>query len=141
MGPESCCQMAAGLTKSRGGNVTQLLIAAGIHAIGSRHLHPSETLRPRGLYPKGHLRNHDMKTELKQDMCFPNVHVLSVGKRGVCGHQPLQPLDLKMASRELFSGGALCGDGSRSSRLACSPIAGTPCRLGRLAYQGGLSVD
>lgn len=96
-----------------------------------------QRLRPRGLYPKGHLRNHDMKTELKQDMCFPNVHVLSVGKRGVCGRQPLQPLDLKMASRELFSGAALCGDGSRSSRLVCSPIAGTPCCLGRLAYQGG----
>lgn len=43
MGPESCCQMAAGLTKSRGGNVTQLSIAAGIRAIGSRHQHPSET--------------------------------------------------------------------------------------------------
>lgn len=38
-----------------------------------------------------------------------------MGKRGVCG-QPLQPLDLKMASGQ-FSGGPW-GDGSRCSGLS-----------------------
>lgn len=39
-----------------------------------------------------------------------------MGKRGVYG-QPLQPLDLKMASGQFFSGGPR-GDGSRCSGLS-----------------------
>lgn len=62
------------------------------------------------------MRSPDTKTELKQDRCFPSARLPSVGKRGVC-EQPLQPLDLKTASGQFFSGGPR-GDGSRRSDLS-----------------------
>lgn len=93
-------------------------------------------LRPPRLCLEGRSRNHDTKTKLKQGMYFPVACVLSVGKRDVCRYQPLQPLDLKMASQGV-PGGALCGNGSRSSRPVGSPVDGTPCHLGRLTPLGG----